>query len=107
MSKLRVRAYNVRFGDAILVSVPEKRGSREVTRTILIDVGNVLSGCGGEDSVIVERLWVVRACCQRSIKDCMSIRIPQCPRCVLPHALSTYGLPCDESVRSWGRPRQV
>lgn len=51
MSKLRVRAYNVRFGDAILVSVPEKSGNREVSRHILIDVGNVLSGKGGDDSV--------------------------------------------------------
>jgi beta-lactamase superfamily II metal-dependent hydrolase len=51
MSALRVRAYNVRFGDAILVSVPEKDGGTEVTRHILIDVGNVLSGRGGDESV--------------------------------------------------------
>jgi hypothetical protein len=44
---LRVRMYNVLFGDAILVSVPESDG---VTRHILIDVGNV-TGKGGDDDV--------------------------------------------------------
>jgi hypothetical protein len=40
MDALRVRVYNVRFGDAILVSVPDKApgGSPEL-RHILIDVG--------------------------------------------------------------------
>ena len=51
MSRLRVFAYNVRFGDAILVEVPERKGRREVVRHILIDVGNVLSGAGGERKV--------------------------------------------------------
>ncbi len=52
MSTLRVRAYNVRFGDAILVSIPERQPSgRDVTRHLLIDVGNVLSGAGGVDTV--------------------------------------------------------
>ena len=51
MSTLRVRAYNVRFGDALLVSVPEREGRREVIRHIVIDVGNVLSGPGGVDTV--------------------------------------------------------
>ena len=52
MSTLRVRAYNVRFGDAILVSVPDRDGDgRETTRHILFDVGNVLSGAGGDDDV--------------------------------------------------------
>ena len=51
MDKLRVRVYNVRFGDAILISVPDKAGSKTVTRHILIDVGNVLSGEGGDESV--------------------------------------------------------
>jgi beta-lactamase superfamily II metal-dependent hydrolase len=51
MDKLRVRVYNVRFGDAILVSVPDKAGSKTVTRHILIDVGNVLRGEGGDDAV--------------------------------------------------------
>ena len=55
MSALTVRAYNVLFGDAILVSVPDRapgRG-RETIRHILIDVGNVLHGDGGRDDVFV------------------------------------------------------
>jgi len=50
---LRVRAYNVLFGDAILISVPDRNSSNNVeTRHILIDVGNVLfSTKGGADHV--------------------------------------------------------
>jgi len=54
MDKLRVRAYNVRFGDAILVSIPDKTSAGEAkTRHILIDVGNALGGKndGGLDTV--------------------------------------------------------
>jgi beta-lactamase superfamily II metal-dependent hydrolase len=51
MDKLRVRVYNVLFGDAILISVPDKSGSKTVTRHILIDVGNVLIGTGSDDEV--------------------------------------------------------
>ena len=52
MSKLRVRAYNVRFGDAILVTVPDRGPEgNEQLRHILIDVGNVLSGSGGQDQI--------------------------------------------------------
>ncbi len=51
MSPLRVRAYNVLFGDALLVSIPERQGKREVMRHVLIDVGNVLSGPGGKTDV--------------------------------------------------------
>lgn len=50
MDKLRVRVYNVRFGDAILVSVPEQvdGGGTEI-RHILFDVGNAkASKQGGE-----------------------------------------------------------
>jgi beta-lactamase superfamily II metal-dependent hydrolase len=50
MDTLRVRVYDVRFGDAILVSVPERENGRARTRRILIDVGNVLSGSGGDDA---------------------------------------------------------
>jgi len=52
MDKLRVRVYNVRFGDAILVSVPDadEQGNTEM-RHILIDVGNVVSGQGGKDAL--------------------------------------------------------
>ncbi|MCK5609174.1 hypothetical protein KAR91_45285 [Candidatus Pacearchaeota archaeon] len=50
MDKLRVRAYNVRFGDALLVSVPDRGPDGVVeTRHILIDVGNALIGEGGLD----------------------------------------------------------
>ena len=53
---LRVRMYNVRFGDAILVTVPDRHPTTHVvtTRRILIDVGNaplVASPEGGDDSV--------------------------------------------------------
>lgn len=52
MDSLRVRAYNVRFGDALLVTVPDRAADGTVTvRHILIDVGNVLAGSGGEDEV--------------------------------------------------------
>lgn len=51
MATLRVRVYNVRFGDAVLVTIPDRRGSKTTTRHILIDVGNVLRGDGGEDAV--------------------------------------------------------
>jgi beta-lactamase superfamily II metal-dependent hydrolase len=48
---LQVRVYNVRFGDAVLVSVPERSGRRTTIRHLLIDVGNVLGTEGGEDEV--------------------------------------------------------
>lgn len=52
MDKLRVRVYNVRFGDAILISVPDKgQDGKSVTRHILIDVGNAERGEGGLDDV--------------------------------------------------------
>lgn len=52
MDTLRVRVYMVRFGDAILVSVPDRaEGGESRMRHILIDVGNVLSGAGGVDTV--------------------------------------------------------
>jgi beta-lactamase superfamily II metal-dependent hydrolase len=44
--------YGVRFGDAVLVSVPdEDEGGQPLTRHILIDVGNVLGGEGGQDAL--------------------------------------------------------
>jgi beta-lactamase superfamily II metal-dependent hydrolase len=54
---LVVRMYNIRFGDAILVTVPDKSPStgRTTTRRILIDVGNAPTvagtGQGGSDAV--------------------------------------------------------
>lgn len=52
MKKLRVRVYNVRFGDAILVTVPDRDGNGKThVRHILIDFGNVFRGEGGVDTV--------------------------------------------------------
>lgn len=52
MSDLVVRAYNVGFGDAVLVSVPERsEGGGEVVRHLLLDVGNLLAGSANEDTV--------------------------------------------------------
>jgi hypothetical protein len=52
MSDLVVRAYNVGFGDAILVSVPEAaNGGAETTRHLLFDVGNLLAGADNRDDV--------------------------------------------------------
>jgi hypothetical protein len=47
MSTLTVVAYNVLFGDAILICIPERTGRKTIMRHILIDVGNVV---GGPDS---------------------------------------------------------
>jgi beta-lactamase superfamily II metal-dependent hydrolase len=51
MATLRVRVYNVRFGDAVLITVPDRHGTKTTKRHILVDVGNVLRGEGGEDAV--------------------------------------------------------
>jgi beta-lactamase superfamily II metal-dependent hydrolase len=52
MDTLRVRVYNVRFGDAILISVPDLGPGGETTlRHILIDVGNSFSKEGGLNDV--------------------------------------------------------
>jgi beta-lactamase superfamily II metal-dependent hydrolase len=53
MDTLRIRAYNVLFGDAILISVPDRDPEGNVeTRHILIDVGNVLyKKRGGADTL--------------------------------------------------------
>lgn len=59
---LTIRAYNVRFGDAFLISVPDDRGQDDpppaagepadkIMRHILIDVGNALTKPGGSDEV--------------------------------------------------------
>ena len=51
MDTLRVRVYNVQFGDGILVSVPERGADgTTVTRHLLIDVGNLPSGTGSDDA---------------------------------------------------------
>ena len=53
METLRVRTYNIRFGDAILITVPDRDPETGETtrRNILIDVGNVLNKEGGKDHV--------------------------------------------------------
>jgi hypothetical protein len=52
MEELRIRMYNVRFGDAILISVPDRdQTGNPLPRHILIDVGNVMAGEGGQDIV--------------------------------------------------------
>lgn len=43
MSALTVRMYNVGFGDAILVTIPDRHAGEEVQRHILIDLGNLLA----------------------------------------------------------------
>jgi hypothetical protein len=51
VSDLVVRVYNVRFGDAALVTIPETAGGHAVTRNILFDFGNALGTAGGADDV--------------------------------------------------------
>jgi hypothetical protein len=55
---LTIRVYNVRFGDAILVTIPDKdpKTGKTALRRILIDVGNAPrvagTGEGGDDTVL-------------------------------------------------------
>lgn len=51
MTSLTVVAYNVLFGDAILICIPERSGRKTVTRHVLIDVGNVLGRPDGKSRV--------------------------------------------------------
>lgn len=52
MNKLTVRLYNVRFGDGVLISVPDRdEAGDSLMRHILIDVGNAASTDGGENEV--------------------------------------------------------
>ncbi|HYO42322.1 MAG TPA: hypothetical protein VES19_03920, partial [Candidatus Limnocylindrales bacterium] len=53
MPDLVVRLYNVRFGDAVLVSIPDEENGTPVERHILFDFGNALSRQGGVDAVLV------------------------------------------------------
>ncbi len=49
---LRIRVYNVLFGDAILLTIPETdENGREIIINVLIDVGNALAGDAGRDEV--------------------------------------------------------
>ncbi|TIM05506.1 hypothetical protein [Mesorhizobium sp.] len=59
--KLRIRIYNVLFGDAILLTIPEiDNTNREVTVNVLFDVGNALAGEGGRDVVFKPVLENIR-----------------------------------------------
>lgn len=50
--KIRIRMYNVHFGDAILITVPDRNTQGEkLRRHVLVDVGNVLNKDGGDDAV--------------------------------------------------------
>jgi beta-lactamase superfamily II metal-dependent hydrolase len=51
MPDLVIRVYDVRFGDAVLVTVPERVAGKTVKRNILFDFGNALSTEGGNDDV--------------------------------------------------------
>ncbi|EKD39440.1 MAG: hypothetical protein ACD_75C00405G0002 [uncultured bacterium] len=52
MNELRIRSYNVRFGDAFLISLPDRSAAgEEVLRHIVIDIGNSASSEGGRDHV--------------------------------------------------------
>jgi beta-lactamase superfamily II metal-dependent hydrolase len=64
VAELVVRAYNVGFGDAIHVEVPDRAPSgAEVVRHLVVDVGNVLSGRGADDTLF---LPVVKDIARRS-----------------------------------------
>jgi hypothetical protein len=47
---LLLTAYNVGFGDALLLSIPDRWRGRETVRHILIDTGNALAGPEGSDT---------------------------------------------------------
>ena len=49
MPDLVVRVYDVRFGDAVLVTIPEAVAGGTVKRNIMFDFGNALSTAGGSD----------------------------------------------------------
>jgi beta-lactamase superfamily II metal-dependent hydrolase len=52
MEQLRIRAYNVLFGDAFLITIPERDENDTLTnRNILIDVGNAFRAEGSQNDV--------------------------------------------------------
>lgn len=57
MTNLEIHAYNVGFGDAILIRVPRtRRGRGKSFRDILIDGGNSLMGSGGDDRALADAM---------------------------------------------------
>jgi hypothetical protein len=58
---LRIRIYNVLFGDAILLTIPEvDKDGLEINVNVLIDVGNALAGEAGRDEVLKPVLENIR-----------------------------------------------
>lgn len=58
---LRVRVYNVLFGDAVLLTIPEiDAAGNKVVVHVLIDVGNAIMGEGGRDDVLTAVIENVR-----------------------------------------------
>lgn len=56
MTALTIVAYNVLFGDAILICIPDHNGRKTIMRHVLIDVGNVLGAT--ENNADVFRLII-------------------------------------------------
>lgn len=52
MSPLVVRVYDVRFGDAVFVSIPDSENGLPIERTILFDYGNALGTAGGANAAL-------------------------------------------------------
>ena len=62
MDQLRLRIYNVLFGDAILMSVPDiDEQGHKVVLHVLIDCGNALAGAAGDDAVFKPVLEDIRS----------------------------------------------
>lgn len=60
-ARFRVRIYNVLFGDAILLTIPEMdEDGKKITVNVLLDVGNALAGQGGRDEVLKPVLENIR-----------------------------------------------
>ena len=72
LSDLVVRVYNVRFGDAVLVSIPEKAGGHDVERHVLFDFGNALNKAGGVDTVFEPSSTTSRRGSRASRSTCSS-----------------------------------
>ena len=59
---LKVRIYNVLFGDAIFLRIPDMDpAGNPVNLSVLIDAGNVLSGAGSDDAVLSQAMRDIHA----------------------------------------------
>lgn len=54
MDELTVTAYNVLFGDALLLAIPERFKGKKVTRHIMIDLGNSLLPKSGREDLFLD-----------------------------------------------------